>query len=389
MAAAHSHVTALYGNEGKPARYSLYIGFSLGSLLGPILCQPFISGVRGFAKSESVTSEPVEVDATTATALNTTLADDNSTLSSAVSSYIYQIIYSASWDQSSIEYPYVMVFSVGIFIAAAFLVSFWASVFTGNLSRIHGSYSTNERCAAILLPKNWALGNGFVGSLVPVMTFVAVILQSLLNYSTDNYMAQFALDSNIGFTASNIWLVTVLSICGGLFGRAAGALCARYIPMGYILLFAAAGQSLMTLLCLVMGSKLMNTMLALVFGLCFFRDAIIPTLYAWSSHYVLLYGVVVGVAEMCAQLATVVFMPMMDQLYNDVTIRTVFTSAIVFAVVLFILTWFMIWFGKANYSYDKNMKKIFASFHLESIDITNSYVKCQEVQPLDSSHSTF
>ena len=361
----------------------------MGALLGPLLAHPFISGVRGFAATVTLTTttEPTDIEATTA---DDFLSGSNTTAVS-VKNYVFKVVYSESWDQSSIEYAYVVVFTLGLVVAAAFVFSFFASALTGTLSKIHGSYSTDERCAAILLPKNWALGSGLVGSLVPIMTFLAIILQSLLNFSTSKYAQEYALDSNIGFTADNIWIISTVSIGGGLLGRATGAICSRYVPIGYILLVAAAGQSLMSLLCLVIGSQLMDTLLILLGCFCFFRDAIIPIVYSWSSHYILLYGVVVGVAELCAQLAVVVFTPMMDQLYHDVAIRTVFTSAIVFAVVLFILTWFMIWFGKSNYSYNKNMKKIFASFRIESIDISQSYVKCQDVDVphLDSSCSTF
>lgn len=372
LAAVHSQITSLCHTAGKPARYAVHLGFSIGMALGLVLSTPFISGVRGFDKSK----DAPEVIINTSSSLDSeAVVDEAATVNATTTPTYFRIMRSPSIDQSSIEFVYIIVFSLGLIVAAAYVCAHFMALMSGTLYKLQKPFD-DQSCQHVTSPRRWAHNDVRVGVVTACILVVWTALQNLLNTGTDSLLMRYARDSELGFTESGLCWLSFSVVAAGALGRLTGMVCSRFISIKYILLVIAAGQALCAFLCLFIGSKTMTSLMLLASCFYFYRDASIPTMYAWSSHYILIYGVLIGLGELVSSLVVILYVPVMEYMYENVAIVSVFVSTAVFATVLFLLTWPMHWFAISNDSYMKRLRKVFAQ-NCEAT-IPTLYVECRD-----------
>ena len=94
-------------------------------------------------------------------------------------------------------------------------------------------------------------------------------------------------------------------------------------------------------LCLFIGTQ---SRLALwVFAPCvgFFRELTWPTGYAWADYYIVLLGVIVGLADMVTQLFNVLFVSLQGWLYDNTVPESIFYTTVGFSFLLCLFFYFM------------------------------------------------
>ena len=382
VAAVHSQITSLWSTGGKVVRYALYFGLCLGTIVGMLIAQPFISGVRGYYPTALVNDTPATTDAATTAGVNV----------STTASY-FQVVISPSRDLSTIEYAYVIVFSLSIIVAAAYVCFHFIAHISGALYKLEKPLAGHS-CVDVISPRAWAHGDAKVGVLVAVILVCFTLLQSLLNLGTNMYLQSFAVDSELGFDELMLFRLSVLVAVGGALGNLAGMISARFVSIRYILIVVAAGQALMALLCLIIGSKQMTSLLVLAPLLYFFREAVLPTIIAWSGHYMLVYGLIVGLTELVSGLVIILYVPLQEYLYTSVAVESIFGTTLGFACVLFVCTWLMHWFTTNNDSYSTRLRKFYVSNREalpmlvvsadgnEKPSVPAFYVECKEINGL-------
>ena len=73
----------------------------------------------------------------------------------------------------------------------------------------------------------------------------------------------------------------------------------------------------------------------------FFRELTWPTGYAWADYYIVLLGVIVGLADMVTQLFNVLFVSLQGWLYDNTVPESIFYTTVGFSFLLCLFFYFM------------------------------------------------
>ena len=119
----------------------------------------------------------------------------------------------------------------------------------------------------------------------------------------------------------------------------------KCVPIPYILGTVVHGMLVSGIFCLLVGTR--SRIGLWVFAPCvgFFRELTWPTGYAWADYYIVLLGVIVGLADMVTQLFNVLFVSLQGWLYDNTVPESIFYTTILFSGLLCLFFYVMQFFA--------------------------------------------
>ena len=196
ITAAHSVISHIWGVNGGPARYAIHFGYPVGSILGPLIAMPFVSGV-----ARQMTNQDVMLNSSVPATTNYQF-DLNSNGSDVPNLTTYAAVLvpvdatTETTDQSSIEYAYLIVGAIIVLNSLTFVfMHFYAKQPSpkGLTLGVGGVKSFRE----VLSPSKWADGDGRFGVTILVLVMLYYILQMACMKGTQEYLVTYAVDSKL------------------------------------------------------------------------------------------------------------------------------------------------------------------------------------------------
>ena len=187
ITAAHSVISHIWGVNGGPARYAIHFGYPVGSILGPLIAMPFVSGVaRQMTNQDDMLNSSVPASN----------GSDVPNLTTYAAAVLVPVDATETTDQSSIEYAYLIVGAIIVLNSLTFVfMHFYAKQPSpkGLTLGVGGVKSFRE----VLSPSKWADGDTRFGVTILVLVMLYYILQMACMKGTQEYLVTYAVDSKL------------------------------------------------------------------------------------------------------------------------------------------------------------------------------------------------
>ena len=131
----------------------------------------------------------------------------------------------------------------------------------------------------------------------------------------------------------------------GTCARLASIAIARYVTPTKMLLAAVHGQLAFSLACAFIGVNYQSSLWVLAPLLGCFREVLWPLGYAWADHYIILFGVIVGLSNMAVMLCNIGQDPLQGWLYDHTVIESIFYTTVVYALLQCLLAYAMTYYA--------------------------------------------
>ena len=90
-----------------------------------------------------------------------------------------------------------------------------------------------------------------------------------------------------------------------------------------------------------------------------------PSGYAWTDHYIILLGIIVGLSDMVTMLFNIALIPMQGYLYENTVIESIFYTTVLFSGLLCLHIYLMTWYASR-----KGGRKMRTVEEMEKKDLT-------------------
>lgn len=312
-------IVAMWGEHNGGPMQALHFGYPLGAMVGPLIAYPFVSkdttNTTNWLPIHNVSSsEPVQP------LVNIT----NNTVPT----------------ESHIEVPYIIIASLDIFMAVMFIIfqCFSRPVTSqcDNNKKSNRLVSRNWR--EVFSPTRWGGGSFKFGVTIVALLMFFYFMQVGTVRGFIAYYTSYAVESDLAFTPQQGTLYSSATNLAGALGRGVGAILALFIPYPILLPMIVGGQALSAIATVIWGLKSKTAFIVTCCAFSFTSYQVWPGGYSWADNYIYLFAIIVGMAQMCSKLGDITFGYLLGYLYDYKSKKSIFYSAAIAGVLLFVLS---------------------------------------------------